>query len=295
MIFIKKFSGQLGNQLLTYNNACQLAKICNTDVYCVESEISRYFKNIKTITKFPDNYYKINAINLNEISRSKLIEISNKKDIELVEPFLGEIFFTYNVSDPRNFLELKDEFKTKLSDKFINISIHLRMQAFSKSPYKTFKNNVYEDIEYLKNSIIFCKNYKFDKPIKFFIYGAPTSKHFYIQDDIEKYRTMDNFYTYNQLISFLNSENIEYELCPTMKDNSLDTICDFSHMSECDIMISNPSTFGQTAFFTGKKNKLLIYNKRWSDYSSKNSKKHDRFWVDLHNGGNKYYNVWKFI
>ena len=61
------------------------------------------------------------------------------------------------------------------------------------------------------------------------------------------------------------------------------------------IMISNPSTFGQTAFFTGKNNKLLIYNKRWIDYSSKNSKKHDSFWVDLHNGGNKYYNAWKFI
>tara|TARA_B100000214_G_C23963544_1_gene626553 strand:+ start:955 stop:1845 length:891 start_codon:yes stop_codon:yes gene_type:complete len=296
MIFIRKFSGQLGNQLLTYNNACQLAKICDTDVYCVKSDIYDYFKNVKIIDEFPQDYYQVNSIKLNKINKNELIEMSKKKDIELVEPFLGEIFYTYNVMDPRTFLEFKDEFKTELSDNYIYISIHLRMPSnSSSSSYKLFKQSVYKDIEYLKNSIKFCRNYKFDKPIKFIIYGASVSRHFYIQEERETYRTMDNFETYKQLISFFNSENIEYELCPTMIDNSLDTINDFSHLSECDIMIGNPSSFGQTAFFIGKNNKQLIYSKRWIEFAHKNSKPHDRFWSDLYKGGNEYYKVWKFI
>ena len=139
---------QIPMQLLTYNNACQLAKICDTDVYCVKTDIYHYFKNVKIIDEFPQDYFQINSIKLNKINKNELIKMSKKKDIELVEPFLGEIFYTYNVSDPRNFLELKDEFKTKLSDKFIYISIHLRMPTSStKGPYKIFKHSIYKDIE----------------------------------------------------------------------------------------------------------------------------------------------------
>ena len=68
-------------------------------------------------------------------------------------------------------------------------------------------------------------------------------------------------------------------------------INDFSFMSECDYIISSPSTFCICAGFIGKQKKI-IHSKNWvEDRASKN----DKFWVDLLNGGNEDYSIWRLI
>ena len=68
-------------------------------------------------------------------------------------------------------------------------------------------------------------------------------------------------------------------------------INDFSFMSECDYIISSPSTFCISAGFIGKKKKI-IHSAEWvTDRANKD----DKFWADLLDGGNDDYSIWKLI
>lgn len=70
-----------------------------------------------------------------------------------------------------------------------------------------------------------------------------------------------------------------------------DFIDDFSKMSECDYIISSPSTFCICAGFIGKQKKI-IHSKDWVE---NRANKNDKFWVDLLNGGNYDYSIWRLL
>jgi len=68
-------------------------------------------------------------------------------------------------------------------------------------------------------------------------------------------------------------------------------IDDFAFMSECDYIISSPSTFCISAGCIGKKKKI-IHSEKWvKDRANKN----DRFWDDLLEGGNEDYSLWRLL
>ena len=282
--YINKFEGQLGNQLLAYNNLCQLSYPDGNVSITENSEIPKYFKNINTFS----GKKKGLEINGKIIRKCKKY---NKIDIILIPPYLGESFFYLTEKNPNIFLELKDGYKVKIDNNKTNISIHLRMPSNTTTDsYKAKKHAYFRNTEYIKRAIILCLE-KFDN-CNFIIFGAPTSEHFSIQLEREVYRTMDNFHVYSEILNYLKSNNIPWEHSITMKDPNKSYIYDFSQMSECDVIIANPSTFNICATFLGKKNKKVIYLKEFLDIASKHN---DLFWVDLKKGGNEFYNIWKLI
>ena len=62
-------------------------------------------------------------------------------------------------------------------------------------------------------------------------------------------------------------------------------------MSECDYIISSPSTFCICAGFIGRQ-KQIIHSKDWVEYRLS---KDDKFWIDLNNGGNEDYSLYRLI
>ena len=66
---------------------------------------------------------------------------------------------------------------------------------------------------------------------------------------------------------------------------------DFSVMSECDWIISSPSTFCICAGMVGKEKKIILSKKWVENRKSKN----DKFWTELSNGGNNNYKLWELI
>tara|TARA_R110000744_G_scaffold157499_1_gene273320 strand:- start:11 stop:745 length:735 start_codon:yes stop_codon:yes gene_type:complete len=68
-------------------------------------------------------------------------------------------------------------------------------------------------------------------------------------------------------------------------------IDDFAEMSECDYIISSPSTFCISAGFVGK-NKKIIHSHAWV---KSRTELNDTFWKDLLHGGNKDYSIWKLV
>jgi hypothetical protein len=60
-------------------------------------------------------------------------------------------------------------------------------------------------------------------------------------------------------------------------------------MSQCDVLISSPSTFAIFAGIIGKQKKI-IHNKAWLDYATN---RNDPFWVNLCQTDHPYYSLWK--
>ena len=175
----------------------------------------------------------------------------------------------------------------------INIAIHLRMPTYTApNSYKATKHAYFRNADYIKKAINLCLE-EFDN-CNFIIFGASAPEHFSWMADPsrEVYRTMDNFPVYTEILNYLKDNNICWEHSITMNDSSKSYIYDFSQMSECDVIIANPSTFSMCATFLGKENKKITYLKSFLDIAAKQN---DLFWVDLKNGGNKYYNIWKLI
>tara|TARA_R100000008_G_scaffold1988_1_gene1640 strand:- start:2828 stop:3544 length:717 start_codon:yes stop_codon:yes gene_type:complete len=66
---------------------------------------------------------------------------------------------------------------------------------------------------------------------------------------------------------------------------------DFVAMCGSDYIISSPSTFCISAGFIGKQKKI-VHSKEWI---LGRMEKQDKFWIDLYNGGNHDYKLWKII
>lgn len=95
------------------------------------------------------------------------------------------------------------------------------------------------------------------------------------------------FKTYLETLDYLKENNFEF----CVSDNLNSPICDFYQISQCDVLISSPSTFAILAGAIGK-TKKIIHSKEWLDYSVFCN---DKFWVDLVKSDSPYYSLWKSL
>ena len=279
----------------------------DSNIFITEKgEIHKYFKNIKTIKE------KINGTKINAWDIRSGINYKKYNNVILSEPYLGELFYYCNKIDPRMFLQLKDEYKIKLDGDKKNIAIHLRKSCncpYGKRPImngklhckcpgiskrKIVKNNCFYDYDYIVNSIKYCLD-NFDN-CHFIIFGVKNCNQFTASASGEKNLIMSNFKLYDDVLCYFGQNNhLSYELSITQNDDEKPYIYDFSQMSECDVIISSPSTFCFGASIMGKKNKFIIHNEKLFKELKKINDKGDTFWFETYQGGNDYYKVDKYI
>ena len=172
-------------------------------------------------------------------------------------PFcLGEFFFKNRKIPTREIFKLK----TKPTIEGKSVAIHFRgTDFFSWNPAAVL------DVDYYLNAL---KEVEVDS-------------YYLFTDDV-------SLPAYNKVVSELSGKNVIIGTNTPIRNNYID---DFSVMSECDYIISSPSTFCICAGFIGK-DKKIIHSEKWvKDRVSKV----DKFWVDLYNGGNEDYSLWKLI
>ena len=100
----------------------------------------------------------------------------------------------------------------------------------------------------------------------------------------------DSLESYANVIKLLDKYGIEFIIGENVSNRSR-YINDFATMSECDWIISSPSTFCITSGFIGK-SKNIIHSKEWIKNRIDNE---DKFWKDLYDGGNQNYSLWEVI
>lgn len=277
MLGIKKISsGRMGNRLFHYHFLRQIAKKTKLDYSHIKFPESKYFEMMDKKAKPFWPFKKTIKLTSKEVLNFKPIdfldyiveETNNGKDILLDPPFLGEVFFDYLFYDPNDFIQIKPEYKKNISFENTNrkvIGIHFRGTDFPKW-------NIHAALKfsYYKFAIEFCLDeFKNDNPV------------FMLFTDDRKYPA------YLETITFLKLIKKNFYLGET---NNL-PIYDFYKMSQCDILISSPSTFAIFAGCLGRAKKI-IHSKSWLEYSVN---REDSFWVKLVNTQNQYYSLWKLF
>ena len=276
MIFIDNIStGRFGNKLFHYNNLRQLANILNTNYYCVDFENSNIFKDFSTPKSYGKIILKLNSETINSYGIDYIVEKSNIYHYQL-DPCMGELFFKLHSIDTKDVFKFKDRVKlskdycnSRAQVPFYNVAIHFRGNDF---PGWFPGYNEYVDTDYYINSIDYVsENIKENK------------KYYLFTDDIT-----DN--SYKEIINYLEKNKINFEL-GSSNGNGNNYVDDFKKMSECDLIISSPSTFCITAGFITK-DKKIIHSKKWID---NRVEAEDTFWFDLVENNNSNYKIWKTV
>ena len=305
MIICADFCGQLGNHLLTFNNLIQLTELLKVKFVFRSFYIDRLF-DIR-LKNYPDynninSKLTINSRNLVRIfgdkpnlSREMLIRISRMSNIHIKQPFLGELFFRYNVVNPNKFIKLKPVYslENRMRDDVINIGIHIRdMGAWNK------RHEGVSDLKpsYYINAIKHCLRNReelYDEAsnktkLLFILIGATSNK----QSSLGEKCDVSNYPPYIETEKYLTENDVVYEYGITTQHPNRSYIYDWSQLSQCDVIISSAGTFALSAGIFGKENKKIIHSKEWVEYAAN---KYDTFWKDLYDGGNKHYKLWKLI
>ena len=290
--------GRFVNKILQYNSLVQIANNLDLEPSCAQWEGNLFFKNL---VGYKPNDKPIKKLNWDDVlnkTDNELKEITKNYTLNIDDPsyLLHNVFFKITKTNPRTFFELKDNLKPKLLPNFIHIGIHIR-----GGDIRGGDGNNGREIH----------------PTSYYIDAIEEiEKKFENNDKIYYVCTDDKtFETFIELVGYLKQNNIPSKLGPntynntTLKQANNSYINDFALLTECDIIISSSSTFALTAAFIGKKNKKLIFYKKWLEKNSKHEKwgkisnnypeeywySYDNFWIDISNGGNDYLNIWKIV
>ena len=171
---------------------------------------------------------------------------------------LGERFFEWGSVSTRSIFELKEKPQVENN----STAIHFRGTDFFQ-----WNPNAVLNEEYYLNAI-----------------DEVPSETFYLFTDDQ------NLTSYKSVVQHLEKKSKKI-VVGVNTANREHYIQDFCTMSECDYIISSPSTYCICAGFVGKKKKI-IHSKNWVGDRVNNE---DKFWIDLYDGGNEDYSIWRLI
>lgn len=264
MITISKICpGQFGNRLMHYHNMRQWAHQLGRDYWCEPFIGSELFVDLCRTPKSPTTGVRVNWEDLSRRGKGYWSDPATTACYQHIDltPVLGEMFFWFDGLDTTEIFKLKK--RVPLISGMTHIAVHFRGGDFRQWDPKA----------------ILCSDY-YERAIKECLTALPGSEvHLYTDD-----RTLESF---DSVWDYLRCSHIVHEF-----GHVGDPYRDFSEMTECDAIVSSPSTFAIAAGFIGKKNKLITHSKEWLDYKVAEK---DQFWVDLVNGGNRNYRLWKAL
>lgn len=275
MVGITKIApGRMGNHLFQYHFFHQITRKLTIEYFQPRFPETNYFENMEKKPrpwKLFRKQLRFTSREIRQYQPDEFLHLITTKtgegyDIIFDPPLLGEVFFDYTFISPREILSIKEPYRKPLpfetKDKVV-IGLHFRGTDF-----KAWNEHASLSFEYYQKALTYCFDQFRNRSIVCAIFT----------DDRQ-------FEPFIKTIDFLKSHQVE---CHEGAPDQL-PMYDFYQMSECDVLISSPSTFAIFAGCLGK-DKKIIHSKDWLDYSLE---RNDPFWVDLQKKGSPYYQLWK--
>ena len=276
--------GRFGNKILQYNSLMQIANNYNIEPSCCNFSEAKYFKNTASRKEIPVGKKK-ELLFCKKIIDGEILDFDNKYfTIDDPAYCLHNFFFQVTNKDPREFLQLREEYKPKFNKDYYYVGIHLRGGDIIKAD----GNNGREvhEFQYYKDSIDYVLEKYKEKKLIFCM----------CTDDLK-------FKTYILTLKYIKEKKLNFKL-----GNINSYIYDFGILSECDILINSSSTFCVCAGFLGKKDKFIIHSNNWINKNINHTKwnnnengkildysiiefRHtfDNFWINVSKEKNKFY------
>ena len=176
-----------------------------------------------------------------------------------LKPCLGEMFFGYHSIPTRDIFEFTQAVK---SDGKKRAAVHFRGGDFHQWNIDAVLSSDYylDAVKLIENEV----------------------------DEFLIFTDDESLKSYNDVEIYFEDKGIAYDIGDNLRE---DYIGDFKKMTDCDYIISSPSTYNICAGFIGK-HKKIIHSQEWID---NRVKVNDKFWVDLNNGGNDDYSIWRLV
>ena len=268
----KTSSGRLGNRLFHYHLLRQLAAKAEIGYFHPRLSESRYFEEMDKVPrpfKLLRRDVKLESGELLAMGQEKAIPFiqQSDKDIVLVPPMLGEVFFDFLFFPPSRFIKIKEKYQAPFP--FPSQGKNLVALHFRGTDFEAWNSQASLKFPYYKRAINACREF-FPAPV-FILFT----------DDPE-------FPAYRESLEYLKNEKLEFHLSRNLDQ----PIADFYQLSQCEAIISSPSTFAILAGAIGRENKKIIHDKGWLDYSLA---RNDAFWVKLSTASNPYYSLWQAL
>lgn len=238
--------GRMGNKLLHYNFLRKIATKADVDYFHPAITDLDFCENMgnrdrvflrRKVNRLLEREIEINPLDVFNSTPTNLlnfikIKSQNGYDILLEGSYILEPFFDYMFYDPNDFIKIKKELAVSYAipceDNKVNIGIHFR-----GTDYYSFDKNAVLDFDYYQKSILFCLEYFSGSRIEFLL----------ASDDLENPIC-------KKILSFLASLN---SVLLFGNDKIVFPCVDLYRLSQCDVIISSPSTFAIVAGYFGKK------------------------------------------
>jgi hypothetical protein len=264
-----------GNRWLLLNNLLQLGdffghKIAFTNFVGLDM-FEPIEGNVPSLPNIPI-HHNLSPQTLVDTPKEKLT-LNPNLNYRLEDASLFELFFKFN---SRSTFSLFKQLKPNTEIDKIRIGVHFRGKDF-----KIWDPKCLLDASYYINAIKFVIE-EVKENFELTLY----------YDDIR----LDSF---KSVVKWLDENKIEYSRGEYTDRFNVSNWGqgDFFNLSQCDYMISTPSTFCVTAAMCGRKNKKIIHSKDFIvEYKLKTDYFRDIFWKTLYEtGGNDDYKLYKLI
>lgn len=263
MISYKKNpTGGMGNRLFQLNFLGQVAYAMKTDFRFCSTLDEPYFFNIEKkspsrISRIFEQALELKSYVITDTQnfRDYLASLSPTKDYQIKGSFLGESFFETCFVDPIDIVKPKFQ----LGEQQRYVAMHFRGGDFAAWNSEAILPAKY----YLDALEQISVNGETNLPVKL------------VTDDT-------SLPAFQQIRKLLGSR--------AQINPASEYIDDFITLANSEYLVSSPSTFAIWAGILGKPK--IVHSETWA---ASRVLVNDKFWVNLKNGGNKYYNVSQFI
>lgn len=262
--------GRLGNHLFQYNFLTQISKHLDLEMFHRTFLGNQYFENLDRrsfpLSHFPGRSIRYSKQEIESMPWDSFIDAvksntSSGKNVVIPPGIMGNRFFDAIYLDPREIFQLKSE-SLDLSAKFendakIRIGIHFRGQD-----YAAWDKEAVMDASYYSSALDYLSTVVDFKDV-----------------DLQLITDDPNHDTCREITRYWNVKYGSFE----------NPQSDFFNLSQCDYLISSPSSFVFWASALGREKKV-IYSKRWVDYKIE---KGDIYWTKLRAGVSPLFGIYK--
>jgi hypothetical protein len=264
-----------GNRFLLLNNLLQLSHFSGHHIAFTP------FKGLGMFKEIEGKMISLPEITIHkDLTPQELLDTPKENitlhpnlNYKLESATLFELFFKFNEVST---FDLFSQIKPNINSDKINVGVHFRGLDF-----RIWDPKCLLDASYYIDAIQFVVD-EIKEDFNLTLY--------YDDSRLESFKTV---------ITWLDVNKIEYSRgsCTDRNDPDMWGQDDFFSLSQCDYIISSPSTFCITAAMCGRKNKKIIHSKAFLiDYKLKTDYFRDIFWKTLYDsGGNEDYKLYKLI
>jgi hypothetical protein len=268
---------RLGNQLFSYNLLRQIATAAHVPYAHPPFRERRWFKDMEGTCERPKDVadaLKLTQRELLDRDREELLGTisqleKDSRDVELVQPILGDTFFRYSMIDPNELIRMRRQYRSHgvVKPERKQVAVHFRGNDFFRWDPRAVLN-----FEYYRNALELCvADVKGSLPV------------------IRLFTDDPHLEAYKSLVAHIRSN---YPGLKTIRGMRLgNPLVDLWQMGQCDYLISTPSTF---AFWGGVfgKPKKIVQSKQWIEQQILDGVV---FWKEMVGSRLPCYSIWRQV